>query len=115
MTATPQPESIPGLDSEHVEHSDHREDHDAATSERAGGNGEAAAEEHVGAADEHGEAPAPERPRAAVLGGFMVFNGAVLVYAALLRRRKAPDRERRRVARLSALATDTETFAKESA
>ncbi|MHA6511434.1 hypothetical protein [Tessaracoccus sp. Z1128] len=55
-----------------------------------------------------------DRPRALVLGGFGVFNGAVMLYAALLRRRSAPDHKRRREARAAALTTDTHTVAKES-
>ena len=54
-----------------------------------------------------------QRPRALVLGGFAVFNGAVMLYAALLRRKKAPDHKRRRDARAAALTTNTRTAAKE--
>ena len=47
--------------------------------------------------------PAPDRPRALVLGGFGAFNGLVLATAAVLRRRGAADRRRRsRAARASA-------------
>ncbi|MHA6524447.1 hypothetical protein [Tessaracoccus sp. G1721] len=55
-----------------------------------------------------------ERPRALVLGGFGVFNGAVMLYAAVLRRKKAPDHKRRRDARAAAPTTNTGTAAKES-
>lgn len=47
-------------------------------------------------ADDHGASgPAPERPRALVLGAFALVNGAVLIVAAVLRRRgKARPRHR---------------------
>ncbi|GEM_PF-2582625 len=46
--------------------------------------------------DDHGvSGPAPERPRALVLGAFALVNGAVLIVAAVLRRRgKARPRHR---------------------
>lgn len=62
------------------------------------------AEEH----EEHGghgghAAPAPDRPRALVLGSFAAVNGAVLLAAAVLRRRTRGEVARRREARSAAL------------
>jgi len=64
---------------------------------------------------QHGESALPvDRPRGVVLGGFGVFNTAVLLYAARLRHRTAPDHLRRRAARAASLTTDTSTTTKES-
>lgn len=93
----------------------HGEGHNASAGEQAPAAGEeTAAEEHGSGAEEHSEEPPMDRPRALVLGGFGVFNGAVMLYAALLRRRSAPDHKRRREARAAALTPDTHTVAKES-
>ena len=48
---------------------------------------------------------ASSRPRALVLGVFAFVNIAVLMAAAVLRRRTAADRDRRRAARVAALST----------
>lgn len=61
-------------------HTDHGPDSGA-------GNGESEPVDHGDHGD--GEAPAGERPRALVLGGFAAINGAVLVSAAVLRHRGA--------------------------
>ncbi|WP_353081592.1 hypothetical protein [Tessaracoccus lapidicaptus] len=67
----------------------------------------AEADEHE-AAREHGDTADPvDRPRALVFGGFGLVNGAVMLWAALLRRRTAPDHSRRRAARAAALAAVT--------
>lgn len=56
----------------------------------------------------HGDAgDSVDRPRALVFGGFGLVNGAVMLYAGLLRRRTAPDHSRRRAARAAALAATT--------
>ncbi len=58
--------------------------------------------------DEHAPPAEPTgRPRAWVLGGFVAVNGVVLAYAAWLRRRTTPDRERRNAARAAAQAEGT--------
>lgn len=58
----------------------------------------------VPAGDDHGTSgPAAERPRAAVLGAFLLVNGAVLVAAAVLRRRdRARPRRRPRASTVPA-------------
>ncbi|RYV52150.1 hypothetical protein [Pengzhenrongella frigida] len=61
------------------------------------------AEDLPGAVDEHTGAVA--RPRGLVLGTFAAVNAAVLLSAALVRRRTKHDPDRRRAARLAAPAT----------
>ncbi len=64
---------------------------------------------------QHGDSALPvDRPRGVVLGGFGLFNTAVLLYAARLRRRTAPDHLRRRAARAASLTTDISTTTKEA-
>lgn len=61
------------------------------------------AEDMPGAVDDH--ADAASRPRELVLGTFAAVNAAVLLSAALLRRRTKSEPDRRRAARLAAPAT----------
>ncbi|MDO9495225.1 MAG: hypothetical protein Q7J48_05955 [Nocardioides sp.] len=61
----------------------------------------------------HGEHAPPaeptDRPRAWAFGGFAVVNGVALAYAAWLRRRTAPDRNRRNAARSAAQTREGST------
>lgn len=109
-TSPPQPDPAPvevGQDSEHAE------GHNPSAEEQTPAPGDAATtgEEHGADAEEHSKAPPTERPRALVLGGFGVFNGAVMVYAGLLRRKRAPAHQHRDA---RAAASTTDTVAKES-
>ena len=94
--ATPSSEPTPSGDAHSHEHSP--EPSPTPTPEHVHDNGH----------DEHAPPAEPtERPRVWVLGGFVAVNGVVLAYAAWLRRRTAPDRERRNAARAAAQAEGT--------
>jgi len=109
VTVQPQPDPAPAEDEQGTEHA---EGHTEGADERAPGDGETTEGGHTDA-EEHSDAAVPEdRPRAVVLGGFGLFNSAVLLYAARLRRRTSLNR--RRHARVASLTTDTSTAAKES-
>lgn len=81
------PPATPEPGAEHTTHGDH-------------GGGNATTGEH----SDHGEpnGPAPDRPRAMVLGSFAATNAGVLVTAAFLRRRTKSEQVRRRSARAAA-------------
>lgn len=75
-------------------------DPEGHTGHTEGGDG-SSDQGHGGHGDESG--PAPQRPRALVLGSFAGVNGAVVLTAAFLRRRSKGEVQRRKSARAAAL------------
>lgn len=80
--------------------SDH-EGHGSGGDSSGGQEGQEGQEGHGGHQEE--SSPAPQRPRALVLGSFAAVNGGVLVTAAFLRRRSKGEVQRRKSARAAAL------------
>lgn len=81
-------DDTPGMDHGDTDGTDGDDEHaaDDTTSTPPGHEHDESGAGSVG--DDHGASgPAPERPRARVLGAFALVNGAVLIVAAVLRRR----------------------------
>ncbi|GEP34989.1 hypothetical protein NSZ01_27570 [Nocardioides szechwanensis] len=89
---------VPSAEETSGGHSQHGSDHTTTPSETA----DEPSTGHEDHAPPTEPTEPPSRPRAWVFGGFAAVNGVALAYAAWLRRRTAPDRERRTRARVAA-------------